>query len=148
MPNCAELLSLEQVRVTLNDDRVEGPDPLDALEAPSVLGPVARHTFETATDAVGCSYGIPYSDGGFYVIVLAVDAASASELVSALEASNEYEHTTRGDIAMFSKGVPEGIGTYLGYALDENVWAIVQGTMVSSTTSVNIAADAVTAVLG
>ena len=49
---------------------------------------------------------------------------------------------------MFSKGVPEGIGTYLGYALDENVWAIVQGTMVSSTTSVNIAADAVTAVLG
>ncbi|MBM7827078.1 MULTISPECIES: hypothetical protein [Microbacterium] len=148
VPNCAELLSLEQVRVTLNDDRVEGPDPLDAIEAPSVLGPAARHTFETATDAVGCSYGIPYSDGGFYVIVLAVDAASASELVSALEASNEYEHTTRGDIAMFSKGVPEGIGTYLGYALDENVWAIVQGTMVSSTTSVNIAADAVTAVLG
>lgn len=142
VPNCAELLSLEQVRVTLNDDRVEGPDPLDAIEAPSVLGPAARHTFETATDAVGCSYGIPYSDGGFYVIVLAVDAASASELVSALEASNEYEHTTRGE------GVPEGIGTYLGYALDENVWAIVQGTMVSSTTSVNIAADAVTAVLG
>lgn len=73
---------------------------------------------------------------------------SASELVSALEASDEYEHTTRGDIAMFSKAVPEGIGTHLGYALDERVWAIVQGTMVGSTTSVNVAADAVTAVLG
>ena len=68
--------------------------------------------------------------------------------MSALEASDEYEHTTRGDTVMFSKGVPEGIGTYHGYAFDGSVWAIVQGTMVGSTTSVNIAADAVTAVLG
>jgi len=75
VPNCADLLSLEQLRVTLNDERVEGPDPLDAIEVPSVLGPAARQTFETATDALGCNYGIPYSDGGFYVIILAVEAA-------------------------------------------------------------------------
>lgn len=53
LPSCADLLSIEQVRVTVNDDRVEGPNPLDAVEAPSVLGPAARETFETATDVVG-----------------------------------------------------------------------------------------------
>lgn len=126
VPSCADLLSLEQIRVTLNDERVEGPDSLDAIEAPPVLGPAARQTFETATDAAGCTYGIPNSDGGFYLIVLAVDAVSASELVSALEGSDEYEHTTRGDVVMFSKAVHEGIGTHLGYAFDERVWAIVQ----------------------
>lgn len=146
LPTCADLLSIEQVRITVDDDRVEGPHPLDAVEVPSVLGPAARETFETAIDSVGCSYGIPESDGGFYVIVLDVDAESASELVSALEASDEYERTTRGDVVMFSKGIPEGIGTYLGYAFEGSVWAIVQGTMVGPTTSVNVAADAVTAV--
>lgn len=81
-------------------------------------------------------------------MVLDVDAVSASGLVSALEASDEYELTTRGDIIMFSKGVPEGIGTYLGYAFEGSVWAIVQGAMVGPTTSVNVAADAVTGALG
>lgn len=132
----------------MNDDRVEGPDPLDVVEAPSVLGPVARETFATATDAVGCTYGIPESDGGFYAMVLDVDAESASELVSALEASDEFARTTRGDIVMFSKGFPEGIGTYLGYAFEGSIWAIVQGTMVGPETSVNVAADAVTAARG
>jgi len=141
------LLSIEQVRVTLNDDRVEGPESLDAVEAPIVLGPAALNTFSTASDSVGCSFGIPYSDGGFYIIVVDVDAGSASELRSALEASDEYAHTTRGDIAMFSKAIPEGIGTYLGYAFLGTVWAIVQGTMVGPTTSVNLAADAVASVL-
>lgn len=35
VPNCAELLSLEQVRVTLNDDRVEGPVAATASRIPT-----------------------------------------------------------------------------------------------------------------
>lgn len=147
-PDCANLLGIEQVRASLDDDdRVEGPDPLEVIEAPDVLGPAAQDLFETATDVVGCSYGIPQTDGNFSVVVLDIDAGAASELVSALVASDEYEHTTRGDIAMFSRGIPEGLGTYLGYAFADDVWAIVHGTMVGPTTSVNIAADAVAAVL-
>lgn len=143
LPGCEDLLSIEQVRVTLNDGRVEGPDRLDTVSAPLVLGPAARETFGTATDAVGCSYGIPYSDGGFYILVVEVDSNSVSELESALTASDEYERTTRGNISMFSKAIPEGIGTYLGYAFEGPVWAIVQGTLVGPTTSVNLAADAI-----
>lgn len=146
-PDCANLMGIEQVRVSVNDDRVEGPDPLEITETPDSLGPAAQDLFEAATDVVGCTYGIPQTDGGFSVMVLDVDADAASELVSALAASDEYEHTTRGDIAMFSRGIPEGLGTYLGYAFADDVWAIVHGTMVGPTTSVNVAADAVAAVV-
>lgn len=146
LPTCAELLTIEHVRVALNEERIEGPEVLDAIAAPSVLGPAARDVFAAATAAVGCSYGIPYSDGGLYIIVLDVDAGAVSDLVSALTASDEYEHTTRGNIAMFSRDIPEGIGSYLGYAFEGTVWAIVQGTIVGPTTSVNIAADAVASV--
>lgn len=148
LPECADLLSLEQVHAALGDDRPEGPYPRDAAEAPSVLGPSARETFATATDAVECGYSIPNSDGGFHIIVLDVDATSASELVSELDASDEYERTTRGDIVMFSTEIPDGIGMYLGYAFDGNVWGIVYGTIVGPASSVNVAAAAVTAVLG
>lgn len=145
-PDCANLMGIEQVRVSVNDDRVEGPDPLDVIEAPDVLGPAAQDAFDTAADVVGCTYGIPQTDGGFSVMVLDIDEATASELVRALAESDEYEHTTRGEIAMFSKGIPEGLGTYLGYAFADDVWAIVHGSMVGPTTSVNVAADAVAAV--
>ncbi|MDD7944713.1 hypothetical protein PUW79_08740 [Microbacterium sp. NE2HP2] len=147
LPDCSNLMGIEQVRVSVNDDRVEGPDPLDVIEAPDVLGPAAQDAFDTAADVVGCTYGIPQTDGGFSVMVLDIDEATASELVSALAESDEYEHTTRGEIAMFSKGIPEGLGTYLGYAFADDVWAIVHGSMVGPTTSVNVAADAVAAVL-
>ncbi len=147
LPDCSELMSIEQVRVTVGVDRIEGPDPLEVIEAPRVLGPAAQETFDAAIDVVGCTYGIPQSDGKFSVMVLDVDEAAASELVSALAESDEYEHTTRGEIAMFSKDIPEGLGTYLGYAFADDVWAVVHGTMAGATTSVNVAADAVAAVL-
>lgn len=140
-------MSIEQVRVAVNDDRVQGPDPLDVIEAPNVLGPAAQELFRSATELVGCTYGIPQTDGGFYVIVVAVESPAASEVVAALAVSDEYAHTTRGEVEMFSKDVPEGIGTHLGYAFAGGAWAIVQGTMVGPETSVNVAADAVTAVL-
>lgn len=145
-PDCANLMGIEQVRVSANDDRFEGPDPLEITETPDALGPAAQDAFDTAADVVGCTYGIPQTDGGFSVMVLDIDEEAASELVSALAASDEYEHTTRGEIAMFSKGIPEGLGTYLGYAFADDVWAIVHGSMVGPTTSVNVAADAVAAV--
>ncbi|KAA9085434.1 hypothetical protein [Microbacterium radiodurans] len=147
LPDCANLMSIEQVRVSVNDDRVEGSDPLEVIAAPDVLGPAAQDTFDAATDVVGCTYGIPQTDGGFSVTVLVVDAEAASELVNALGESDQYERTTRGAIVMFSKDIPEGLGTYLGYAFADDVWAIVHGTMVGPTTSVNVAADAVAAVL-
>lgn len=147
LPDCSNLMGIGQVRASVDDDRVEGPDPLEVIEAPDVLGPAAHDAFDTAADAVGCTYGIPQTDGGFSVMVLDIDEATASELVSALAESDEYEHTTRGEIAMFSKGIPEGLGTYLGYAFADDVWAIVHGSMVGPTTSVNVAADAVAAVL-
>ncbi|WP_143738826.1 hypothetical protein [Microbacterium sp. Yaish 1] len=147
IPDCSGLMSIEQVRVAVNDDRVQGPDPLDVIEAPNVLGPAAQELFRSATELVGCTYGIPQTDGGFYVIVVAVESPAASEVVAALAVSDEYAHTTRGEVEMFSKDVPEGIGTHLGYAFAGGAWAIVQGTMVGPETSVNVAADAVTAVL-
>ncbi|SDQ88987.1 hypothetical protein [Microbacterium sp. cf332] len=147
LPDCSNLIGIEQVRVSVNDDRVEGPDPLEVVEAPDVLGPAAQDAFDTAADVVGCTYGIPETGGGFSVMVLDIDEEAASELVSALAESDEYEHTTRDEIAMFSKGIPEGLGTYLGYAFADNVWAIVHGSMVGPTTSVNVAADAVAAAL-
>lgn len=132
----------------MNDVRVDGPDPFELDGAPSALGPMARLAFADASDSLYCGYGIPQSDGIFYLIVLTLGAETASELVAALDASDEYQRTRRGDISLFSKFVDDGIGTHLGYAFDGTVWAIVEGTMVGPTTSVNLAADAVAAVLG
>lgn len=147
IPACGDLLAVEQVRVTVNETRIEGPQQGSSLAPESLPGPLARGTYLGARDTLTCGYGIPQSDGIVAVTVTVIEPAAGEELTQALTMSDQYTHTTRGEIDLFSTYISDGIGTYLGYAIRGPAWAIVQGTLVNETTSVNLAADAVTAVL-
>lgn len=146
IPSCEHLLSVEQVRATVNEARIEGPDQGEPRTAESLPGPLARETYRGASDSITCGFGIPQSDGIVSVTVTVIDPVSGEELAEALAASAEYVHTTRDAIDLFSAYISDGIGTYLGYAFSGPVWVIVQGTLVNETTAVNLAADAATAV--
>lgn len=117
------------------------------MSASSLTGPIAQRTYEGATSARGCGWGIPYSDGIVHVTVALVAPANSVPLIAALADSTEYTRTALGDIETFAKPITTGIGTNLDYAFVGPVWVIVEGTIVSERTAFALAAQAANSVL-
>ncbi|MDL5351083.1 hypothetical protein [Microbacterium sp. zg-YB36] len=147
LPDCANLLTLDQVRNTAQMPNAEAFGDLEEFDGSHLPGPVARQTFASASATVACSYGVPQTDSGAYVSVALIAPGASESLVDALSSAAVYTATTRGGIPVFSMSIEDELGSTIAYAFDANVWAIADGTALSHETAANLALAAVTRVV-
>lgn len=129
-----------------DDDRIEARGEAIARDPALLPGPVAQATYAGATTTRTCGWAIP--EGGFSITVVRADEAEVREFGSALAGSADHAASRHGDVSVFSRPIPEGIGAYLAYGIEGSVWVIVDGTLPNATRAETIAADVAATVIG
>lgn len=135
-PACEDIATLGWLQENLHEE-IEGPDHFD-FDGAGLPGPAARRAVAESDVLAACTWGIPYSDGVFYVAVIAVEEEVRTGLVSALESSPKYTNRADGYVnaegetaATFSHVYESDNGYGLAYALSSGYWIISSGTMIS-----------------
>lgn len=84
LPGCEQLLPIETAR-TFYSDRTEFLREFDRTESAAIMsGPASASAIEGAVQSRGCAWGIPNSDGIFFMTVSEITPESRDALISAL----------------------------------------------------------------
>lgn len=128
LPECDRLLPLDTVRAVFGDDAEAIPaagDPADHMP-----GPLAASTVRAAAQAEMCTWGIPFSDGGFSVVTAELTSDARSRLVRSLRSSSSYtERAVAGEPAFSYEAESELGSTTVVYVFVDTVWITVDGTL-------------------
>ncbi|WP_425839556.1 hypothetical protein [Microbacterium sp. PA5] len=134
LPSCGTLLPLSTVHALFGD----AAEPLDAggSAADHMPGPLAAETAARAVQSEVCSWGIPFSDGGFSVVAAELTTAARDRLVSSLRTAASYRATTIAGATAFTHSEESEFGTIaVVYVFTGRVWITVTGTLTVETGS-------------
>lgn len=132
LPACRTLLPLSTVHALFGD----AAEPLDAggTAADHMPGPLAAETAEGARQAAVCTWGIPFSDGGFNVITAELTTSARDRLISSLRSASSYRATTIDGATAFTHEEESEFGTLaVVYVFTGRVWITVTGTLTVET---------------
>lgn len=128
LPACGELLPIAVVR----DLFADAAEPLEATGSPAdhMPGPLAASTVREASQSRMCTWGIPFSDGGFSVVTAQITAAAQSRLLTSLRSARSYtERAIDGEPAFTYTAETELGTTTVVYVFVGDVWITVNGTL-------------------
>jgi len=132
LPACRALLPLSTVHALFGD----AAEPLDAggSAADHMPGPLAAETAAGARQSAVCTWGIPFSDGGFNVITAELTTSARDRLISSLRSASSYRATTIDGATAFTHEEESEFGTLaVVYAFTGSVWITVTGTLTVET---------------
>lgn len=132
LPACANLLPLSTVHALFGD----AAEPLDAggSAADRMPGPRAAEAARSARQTVVCSWGIPFSDGGFSVVAAELSTASRDSLLASLRGASSYRATRIDGATAFTHSEESEFGTIgVVYVFEGRVWITVTGTLTIDT---------------
>lgn len=132
LPACRTLLPLSTVHALFGD----AAEPLDAggTAADHMPGPLAAETAAGARQAAVCTWGIPFSDGGFNVITAELTTSARDRLISSLRSASSYRATTIDGATAFTHEEESEFGTLaVVYVFTGRVWITVTGTLTVET---------------
>lgn len=151
-PECEDVISLDWLTTNI-DPRIEGPD-IFTPTSEWITGPVAQEAFDDSAFLAGCTWGIPQSDGGFYVIVMAVTPEVQEPLTEAFATSgvydvreDEYVDSDGTKAAVYSRDLTDGIGSGYAHGFHSGYWVIVNGTLVNPDSAAEVANMALAAMV-
>ena len=128
LPACGELLPIAVVR----DLFADAAEPLKATGSPAdhMPGPLAASTVREASQSRMCTWGIPFSDGGFSVVTAQMAAPAQARLLSSLRSAQAYtERAIDGEPAFTYSAETELGTTTVVYVFVGDVWITVNGTL-------------------
>ncbi len=144
LPACANLLPLSTVHALFGD--AAEPIETGGSAADHMPGPLAADTVRSARQTEMCTWGIPFSDGGFSVITAELTRSARDRLIASLRAASSYaERTLDGEVSFTHEEESELGTTAVVYVFVDDVWITVDGTL-SIGTAREFAGSAVDAV--
>jgi len=144
LPECDDLLPLSTVHALFGD----AAERLDAggSAADHMPGPLAAETVRAAKQSKVCTWGIPFSDGGFGVVAAEITATARDRLLRSLRKASSYtERTLDGELSFTHESESEFGTIAVVYVFVGDVWITVNGTL-SMATAREFAGSAVDAV--
>ncbi|GAA1701902.1 hypothetical protein GCM10009808_19840 [Microbacterium sediminicola] len=127
LPACEDMLDLAVVQTNFGAN-AQFLDVVADGDLTSLLpGPAAQTALDAAVSREGCLWGIPNSDGAFFVIVADIPLSARDTLVSAL-GSSDFSETVIGSAPAFVWERDDEMGTLTTvYVFADPIWVTVTG---------------------